>query len=118
MMVGTQQQQFVLEADPFEPQQIAPQIDAVVQVHIHRVAPSERRKRPAPRSTAPPPRPPAKSGQPGAFAISTGISAKTATAAIVSPSARSGWFHPRRRSGRATRALGLRRPITRTGLSQ
>ena len=35
---GQQQQQLVAEADPVEPQQIAPQIDAGVQVDIHRVA--------------------------------------------------------------------------------
>ncbi len=33
------QQQLVLEADPVEPQQIAPQIDARMQVDIHRIAP-------------------------------------------------------------------------------
>jgi len=33
-----QQHQLVLEADPVEPQQVAPQIDAGMQVDIHRIA--------------------------------------------------------------------------------
>ena len=37
-MPGQQQQQLVLQAEAVEPQQVAPQIGAGVQVDIHRIA--------------------------------------------------------------------------------
>ena len=37
-MPGQQQEQLGLDAQPVEPQQVAPQIDAGMQVDIHRVA--------------------------------------------------------------------------------